>query len=128
MVLQPPPLTEAQVKKITLTFNHPVKALFWTGLTFGGKKPTWKNGVQAGANTGVASYTAKLQLNGHDRAQEQGDIYFTGVQPYECGLRPCYTTVDDLNPHKAGMYSFCLKPAEHQPSEHATSQELIMLD
>ena len=36
---------------------------------------------------GLFSYTGKLQLNGHDRASEQGNLYFTGVQPYECGLR-----------------------------------------
>ena len=50
-------------------------------------------------------------------------MYFTHVQPYECGLR--HTTTKDnttnltLNatiPKAAGMYSFCLKPGEHQPS------------
>ena len=109
------PATTGTSKCITLTFNHPVKALFWTGLTHGGSTPNWKGATQATANTGVASYTAKLQLNGHDRAAEQGHKYYTGVQPYENGLRPCYTTAD-LDTHTAGMYSFCLKPGEHQPS------------
>jgi len=89
-------------KSITLTFNHPVKALFWHGL-------------KHHAATEVASYTAKLQLNGHDRAQEQGHLYYVGVQPYESGLRQCYST-PTLTVADPGMYSFCLKPAEHQPS------------
>ena len=87
-------------KSITLTFNHPVKALFW----------------KVAGNT-LTSYTAKLQLNGHDRAAEQGHMYYTGVQPYECGLKGkgalSNATVDTT---VSAMYSFCLKPAEHQPS------------
>jgi hypothetical protein len=90
-------------KSITLTFNHPVKALFWKGLTHH-------------ADTAVASYKAKLQLNGHDRASEQGNLYFTGVQPYEGGLRHNHPATTALTPAHAGMYSFCLKPGEHQPS------------
>ena len=54
-------------KSITLTYNHPVKALFWKGME--------------------GAYSAKLQLNGHDRFSEQTSLYFTGVQPYECGLK-----------------------------------------
>jgi len=90
-------------KSLTLTFNHPVKALFWTGLE--------------AATTG---YKAKIQLNGHDRASEQSAMYFTGVQPYECGLRHAVNSAGATNlatsVGQAGMYSFCLKPAEHQPS------------
>ena len=59
-------------KSVNLTFNHHVKALFWNGLDK--------------SDDGVASYT-KLQLNGHDRAAEQGHLYYVGVQPYECGLK-----------------------------------------
>jgi len=94
-------------KTVTLTFNHPVKALFWNGMT--------------------TDYKAKLQLNGHDRAAEQSALYYTGVQPYECGLRHMgnvnlrevggvAVTNFALAASSAGMYSFCLKPAEHQPS------------
>tara|TARA_Y100000768_G_scaffold384411_1_gene368399 strand:+ start:621 stop:1652 length:1032 start_codon:yes stop_codon:yes gene_type:complete len=88
-------------KSITLTFNHPVKALFW----------------KKGSGDDLSTFTAKLQLNGHDRASEQGHKYFTGVQPYECGLKTVgcenNTTVTAAS---SAMYSFCLKPAEHQPS------------
>ena len=98
-------------KSITLTFNHPVKALFWNGLV----TQDGDGEVEVAKQVGLASYTAKLQLNGHDRASEQGHLYYTGVQPYENGLRQCYTA-PNLTTGSAGMYSFCLKPGEHQPS------------
>merc|ERR1712031_107702 len=47
-------------KTVTLTFNHPVKALFWAGMQ-------------------KTQYNAKIQLNGHDRAAEQSALYYTGV-------------------------------------------------
>ena len=88
---------------IDMNFNHPVKALFWTGAS-------WTN--------------VKLQLNGHDRAAEQPHDYYHLVQPYESGLGHSgkslaassrdWATVAAGGP--VGMYSFCLKPAEHQPS------------
>jgi hypothetical protein len=92
---------------IDMTFNHPVKALFWSGAN-------WSN--------------VKLQLNGHDRAAEQAHDYYHLVQPYECGL--CHSgkslnsstrawvdvTGGRVATSTVGMYSFCLKPAEHQPS------------
>ena len=92
--------TAGKSTTITLTYNHPVKALFWN----------WGTGVD------VTGYNAKLQLNGHDRFSEQDDLYFTGVQPYECGLRHDGKAPVAAAPGKAGMYSFCLKPGEHQPS------------
>jgi len=90
-------------KTIDMTFNHPVKALFWTGKSWG---------------------SVKLQLNGHDRASVQAHDYYHLVQPYESGLghsgkslttdtRAWETVASGGN---VGMYSFCLKPAEHQPS------------
>ena len=51
---------------------------------------------------------AKIQLNGHDRLSEREGRYFNLVQPYQhhtnvpaCGIN---------------VYSFALKPEEHQPS------------
>ena len=98
--------TEANVD---MTFNHPVKALFWSGAA-------WDN--------------VKLQLNGHDRAAVQAHDYYHLVQPYECGLGHSGKQMNDSRvwgnvgsgrdavapPSTVGMYSFCLKPAEHQPS------------
>jgi hypothetical protein len=92
---------------ITMNFNHPVKALFWT----------------ASANPGKV----KLQLNGHDRAAVQPHDYYHLVQPYESGLGHCGMSLHNTNriwgpvvnssdSNNVGMYSFCLKPGEHQPS------------
>jgi len=52
--------------------------------------------------------SAKLQLNGHDRFSERDGRYFNLVQPYQ----------HHENVPKAGInvYSFALKPEEHQPS------------
>jgi len=94
--------------KITLNFNHPVKCLAWVST--------------------VALNTAKLQLNGHDRAAIQSGAYYQLVQPYESGLGHSSTMnagtrvwADSANGGGPGtawvyLYSFALKPAEHQPS------------
>ena len=60
---------------------------------------------KTGANP-VAS--AKLQLNGHDRFSEREGRYFNLVQPYQH-----HTNVP---PTGINVYSFGLKPEEHQPS------------
>jgi len=93
---------------ILMNFNHPVKALFWTA-------------------PGALLGTAKIQLNGDDRAAEQPHDYYHLVQPYECGLghsgkslntntRKWGSVVNTNINNNVGMYSFCLKPGEHQPS------------
>lgn len=51
---------------------------------------------------------AKLQLNGHDRFQERDGNYFNYVQPHQHFSN---TPADGVN-----VYSFALKPEEHQPS------------
>ena len=53
-------------------------------------------------------YEAKLQLNGHDRFQERDGHYFNYVQPHQHFSN---TPADGIN-----VYSFALKPEEHQPS------------
>ena len=47
-------------------------------------------------------------LNGHDRFTERPESYFRLVQPYQC-----HTRVPAKNMY---MYSFALRPEEHQPS------------
>ena len=99
--------------KVDMNFNHPVKALFWT--TDGANHLT----------------DVKIQLNGHDRFSEQKADYFHLVQPYECGLGHTRSLVKSTTEasnrqwgpvtkcsksNPVGMYSFCLKPGEHQPS------------
>jgi len=51
---------------------------------------------------------AKLQLNGHDRFSEREGRYFNLVQPYQHHENVPVTGVN--------VYSFGLKPEEHQPS------------
>ena len=88
---------------VRLNFNHPVKELVWVQLD-----------VPAANNTAVwGSYeamngTAKLQLNGHDRFAAREVTYFNNVQPYQH-----HTNIPSGN---VQVYSFALKPEEHQPS------------
>ena len=58
--------------------------------------------------TGNPVNEAKLQLNGHDRFDRLDGNYFNYVQPYQHFKN---TPSDGIN-----VYSFALKPAEHQPS------------
>jgi Major capsid protein N-terminus/Large eukaryotic DNA virus major capsid protein len=51
---------------------------------------------------------AKLQLNGHDRFSERDGRYFNLVQPYQHH--------ENVPKNGINMYSFGLKPEEHQPS------------
>jgi hypothetical protein len=52
--------------------------------------------------------TAKLQLNGQDRFSEREGPYFDTVQPYQHHTRSPDTGIN--------VYSFALRPEEHQPS------------
>ena len=110
---------------VRLNFNHPVKELAWvcqrddniasgvnqhsnyttTKETYGTDglgTPDYTNGVNPVS-------TAKLQLNGHDRFTVRNGDYFNLVQPYQHHTRiPASPGVN--------VYSFGLKPEEHQPS------------
>jgi hypothetical protein len=56
--------------------------------------------------------TAKLQLNGQDRFSEREGSYFSWVQPYQSHTR---CPDEGIN-----VYSFALRPEEHQPSGTCT--------
>ena len=93
-----------------LNFNHPVKELVWTG---GWTESTGLNAVLADADF-------KLVLNGHDRFAARDKKYFTRTQVWQH-----HTGAGGLDPSTAGagkandsiaVYSFALKPEEHQPS------------
>ena len=60
---------------------------------------------KAGANP---TALAKLQLNGHDRFSERAGDYFNWVQAYQHHENVPATGIN--------VYSFALKPEEHQPS------------
>jgi hypothetical protein len=62
-------------------------------------------GVDTGFNP---VFSAKLQLNGHDRFSERMGRYFNLVQPYQHHTNVPATGIN--------VYSFGLKPEEHQPS------------
>ncbi len=93
--------------KIKLNFNHPCKELVWVV-----QRDSSVTNMQRFDYTDKDDVNpvliAKLQLNGHDRFSERMGRYFNLVQPYQ----------HHTNVPKAGInvYSFGLKPEEHQPS------------
>ena len=129
--------------QIRLNINHPVKELVWTaqipaaasevtvntaGVT---DRDVLLNTVSADSvngndyfnyfvgSTGNAEYITgadhnesfakmKLVLNGHDRFSERDASYFRLIQPLQAGHR-----IPEKNVY---VYSFALKPEEHQPS------------
>ena len=95
-----------------LRFNHPVKELVWV------VDPT-------PSTSSMLAYTeckdALLQLNGQDRFKRRDGDYFTKVQRYEnhsgCGRAATMLTSSVGTALNAThVYSFGLKPEEHQPS------------
>jgi hypothetical protein len=117
---------------IELRFNHPCKEIVWLcqdnrvvtsenyyspfnykrlkgiGLDLDGKERVPQNGSIDQVNTAV------LQLNGHDRFRQREGSYFRVVQTYQHHTGGHDQVVED----KGGfyVYSFALKPEEHQPS------------
>jgi len=92
-----------------------------------GANATWEEGTAAGSSLSDAGtfvlaetaldmhcwgenpvVTAKLQLNGQDRFSEREGSYFDVVQPYQH-----HTRAPDAG---INVYSFALRPEEHQPS------------
>ena len=78
-----------------LSFNHPVKELIWR---------------TTDGTTAKESGSAKLMLNGNDRFAQRDAKYFTHVQPYQH-----HTNIPAIASY-INVYSFALKPEEHQPS------------
>jgi hypothetical protein len=102
--------SEGDSASINLNFNHPVKELIWIGT------PTAGNGVTtSGVSTPVlltAANTYQLKLNGHDRFAARDRTYFTRCQVWQHHTGPGSINVVD----SIAVYSFALKPEEHQPS------------
>ena len=116
--------------KVKLNFNHPVKELVWVGhydsdmwFDYSTAKEsipgasTLSNRLYShiaellGPNSGNSNSTssAKLILNGNDRFYARDGDYFNLVQPFQH---------HENVPNNRGInvYSFALKPEEHQPS------------
>ena len=100
-----------------LNFNHPVKELIWT------TKPSTVNADDTSNLTTVGTGTYQVKLNGHDRFAARDFRYFTRTQVWEhhtgCGGLTSNagsgTAAGQMNDSIA-VYSFALKPEEHQPS------------
>ena len=119
-----------------LRFNHPVKELVWTvhdhsaTVDHDGDGDAVGTSAKVPSDTDISCTTALLQLNGHDRFKRREGKYFTKVQRYQyhsgagdverraalfAGVAGATVNVgaDNSIPH---VYSFALKPEEHQPS------------
>ena len=115
------------MKSMRMNFNHPCKELIWAIKRSDQSSVYWNNfstaekDENAGAGTDVTfnNYIvssnpvmqAKIMLNGNDRfATRQGE-YFSLVQPYQH-----HENTPDMYHKGINVYSFALKPEEHQPS------------
>ncbi len=106
-------LTGTTNNSIRLTFNHPTKFLTWAAKEAAADGTEKFTNFTTNANNDLAGDTscisqAKIRLNGQDRFTTRDNTYFNYVQPYQH-----FEGKPDLG---INVYSFALKPAEHQPS------------
>jgi hypothetical protein len=136
-------LTTAQ-NRVDLTFNHPVKELIWVTQYSWRKNCNITPPIDPDQGQLSISpltyddviYDCALQLNGQDRMQSLPGDYFAVVQPFQhhsggffedgdgnsawnpWSETPTASTGARTEPRGGGvyMYSFAIKPEEHQPS------------
>jgi hypothetical protein len=97
-----------------INFNHPVKELIWSG------DVVTSTGVRTTDIT-TAVRTWQLKLNGHDRFAARDAKYFTRTQIWQHhtgpgGIDSSVTAGAGKCDDSIAVYSFALKPEEHQPS------------
>jgi len=105
---------------IKLTFNHPVKELVWAPVPYPVSGNTRSTVVPGGSSphsgftqsTPNALNTYKLVLNGAERFSARDITYFTRNQVWD--VHTGFGSV--LFPDCVAVYSFSLRPEEHQPS------------
>ena len=103
-----------------LNFNHPVKELIISGpgtasTPEAATGPSTPLALATDANSRLT--TLQLKLNGHDRFTARPLSYFTGTQIMDYHSGYGGRTPGAANyVHSIGVYSFALKPEEHQPS------------
>ena len=133
-----------KTEKYRMNFNHPVKELVWvyksseaetdkdhfnysrdSTATANSDLPSWQHTPDPDGEKEIGDHTtsleyhgspsfseplesAKILLNGHDRMQDRPGSYYRLVQPYQH-----HTRVPNKHIY---VYSFALKPEEHQPS------------
>jgi hypothetical protein len=95
----------ASSNRFTLQFNHPCKELVW--VCQDDEATLWNDFANLTTEENPVT-TARLQLNGHERFTEREGLYFNYVQPFQHHERIPSVGVN--------VYSFALKPEEHQPS------------
>ena len=94
-----------------LNFNHPVKELIW------GREPATTSTSSTTSGPAILQVEGTelnyhLKLNGHDRFAPRHHFYFSRQQVYDHHTGYGGTLVED----SILVYSFALKPEEHQPS------------
>jgi hypothetical protein len=105
---------------VNLDFNHPVKELVWfhrLDSNSGGDSSNavycasdnWTGGVGSNYSANLPTSTHAITFSGSDRVKSRGDAYYNLLQPNQHHTR--VPTLPGL-----GMYSFALRPEEHQPS------------
>jgi len=95
-----------------LNFNHPVKELIWTG-------PPAGKGTSGSISTPttLTTGTYHLELNGHQRFAPRDYRYFTKTQVWQHHTGYGGISHDSIGgDNSIAVYSFALKPEEHQPS------------
>jgi hypothetical protein len=110
------------MKSMRMNFNHPCKELIWC-VKKEDSEVYWNN-FSTASNGGVTHSTlndyvtsenpvqqAKIMLNGNDRFATRKGEYFSLVQPYQH-----HENTPDQYHKGINVYSFALKPEEHQPS------------
>ena len=103
------------MKSIRMNFNHPCKELIWT-VRKNVDGVYWNNYSTAATGNDHLDSTnpitnAKIMLNGNDRFATRKGEYFSLVQPYQHHENTPNKFHQGIN-----VYSFALKPEEHQPS------------
>jgi len=100
-----------------LNFNHPVKELIWASSTAAAGSV---NSTQLLIPGTGGTTTFQLKLNGHDRFAVQPLHYFSRLQTLKyhtgSGLNSAAVGTGSLFNDSICVYSFALKPEEHQPS------------
>ena len=100
-----------------LNFNHPVKELIWACSTAVAGRTTTSLLLPFDA----IGNTAHIKLNGHDRFSARDSRYFTRTQVWQHhtgggGLNVAGGQGIGKSNDSIAVYSFALKPEEHQPS------------
>ena len=101
-----------------LNFNHPVKELIWCGQRAAGASANGSPSMPSDISDGtdklweLSDATITLKLNGHERFAPRHPNYFTRTQPWQHHSNPGGGPKRDA----IHVYSFALKPEEHQPS------------